>query len=72
MAAERINGFVMAYLGMADDRLPIPIADLVPREAVASCGTNFSAMAQQDLDLISGREEQLMRSLLLVYCPDLL
>lgn len=72
MAAERIKGFVMAYLGMADDRLPIPIADLVPREVVASYGTNFSAMAQRDLDLISGRGEQLMRSLLLVYCPDLL
>jgi NTE family protein len=72
MAAERINGFVMAYLGMADENLPIPIADLVPREAVASYGTNFSAMAHRDLDLISGRGEQLMRSLLLVYCPDLL
>jgi predicted acylesterase/phospholipase RssA len=70
-AAGRIRGFVMAYLGMRDERLPLPIADLVPRQAVANYGTNFSAMRQQDLDNLATRGEQLVRSLLLAYCPDL-
>jgi predicted acylesterase/phospholipase RssA len=70
-AAGRIRGFVMAYLGMRDERLSAPIADLVPRETVAGYGTNFSAMRQQDLDNLATRGEQLVRSLLPVYCPDL-
>jgi predicted acylesterase/phospholipase RssA len=68
----RIDGFVMAYLGMPDYRLPVPIADLVPRDAVATYGTNFAAMSQANLDLLSTRGEQLVRSLLPVYCRDLI
>jgi NTE family protein len=71
VAAGRISGFAMAYLGMVDGRLPVPLADLVPREAVASYPTNFSAMTQADLDLVSGRGEQLLRTLLPLYCPGL-
>ncbi len=70
-AAGRIRGFVMAYLGMRDDRLPVPVADLIPRQAVADYGTNFSAMRQRDLDNLATRGEQLMRSLLPAYCPSL-
>ncbi len=70
-ANGRIDGFVMAYLGMRDDRLPVPIADLVPRDSVASYGTNFAAMSQKNLDLLSARGEQLIRSLLPLYCPQL-
>ena len=70
-ASGRIDGFIMAYLGMRDDRLPVPIADLVPRDSVASYGTNFSAMSQTNLDMLSARGEQLTRSLLPLYCPEL-
>jgi hypothetical protein len=62
----------MAYLGMRDEWLPFPIVDLVPREAVASYGTNFSPMSSSDLELISDRGEQLVRALLPVYCGDLI
>jgi len=71
-SSGRINGFTMAYLGMPDRRLPVPIADLVPQQAAASYGTNFAAMSQASLDLLSTRGEQLVRSLLAVYCPDLI
>lgn len=71
VAAGRIKGFVMAYLGMRDDRMPIPVADLVPRHAVASYGTDFAAMSQTNIELLSTRGEQLVRSLLPIYCPDL-
>jgi hypothetical protein len=72
VASGCVNGFVMAYLGMRDERLPLPIADLVPREAVASYGTNFSPMSSSDLELISDRGEQLVRALLPVYCGELI
>jgi len=71
-ATGRISGFLMAYLGMPDHHLPVPIADLVPREAVARYGTNFARMSHENLDLLSTRGEQLVRSLLPVYCPDLI
>jgi NTE family protein len=61
----------MAYLGMRDDQLPVPIADLVPRQSVASYGTNFAAMSQTNVDLLATRGEQLVRSLLPIYCPEL-
>jgi len=70
-AAGRIDGFLMAYLGMRDDRLPAPVADLVPRAAVASYPTNFAAMHRDDLQELATRGEQLVRSLLPTYCPEL-
>ena len=69
--AGRINGFVLAYLGMRDERLPAPISDLVPRQRVATYGTNFAAMRPEDLHALSTRGEQLIRSLLPHHCPDL-
>jgi len=53
-AGGRIRGFVMAYLGMPDERLPIPVADLVPRQSVTSYGTNFAPMTQQRRKVRSG------------------
>lgn len=70
-AAGRIDGFVMAYLGMRDERLPTPIPDLVPRQRVASYGTNFAVMSAGDLQALTTRGEQLIRSLLPHYCPGL-
>lgn len=69
--AGTIEGHVYAYLGMRDERLPAPLADLVPRERVFDYPTNFKAMSQGNLDALSGRGEQLVRVLLNHYCPEL-
>jgi predicted acylesterase/phospholipase RssA len=68
---SQINGFVHAYLGMNDERLPAPVADLVPRSRVSGYPTNFSAMAVEDLLALTVRGEQLTRTLLSHYCPEL-
>lgn len=41
-AAGLVDGFVYSYLGMRDDRLPAPVAGLVPREAVSAYPTDFA------------------------------
>jgi NTE family protein len=69
--AGQLDGFVLAYLGMRDERLPAPLADLVPRDRVVGYPTDFKAMTQTDLDLLALRGEQLVRTLLPVYCPQL-
>ncbi|MER6334154.1 patatin-like phospholipase family protein [Streptomyces sp. NPDC001034] len=66
-ASGRIDGFALAYLGMKDNRLPTPPADLVPRSAVASYPTNFAAMTRSDLEAITTRGEQIMRTVLPMY-----
>ena len=70
-AAGLIEGVVYSYLGMRDDRLPVRIADLVPREAVAGYPTNFAKLNDGDLQAITTRAEQLTRTLIDYYCPDL-
>jgi NTE family protein len=70
-AAGLIQGFVHAYLGMPDERLPIPVTDLVPAEDVRHHPTDFRAMSEGTLDAISLRGEQLTRTLLAHYCPEL-
>lgn len=70
-AVGQLHGFVFAYLGMQDRNLPIPLADLVPREAVSRYPTNFRAMSTANLDSLSTRGEQLVRVLVPHYCPDL-
>lgn len=70
-AAGEIKGFVMAYLGQRDDRLPLCPPDLVRREEVAQYPTNFSAMKQEYIDRLANRGERLMRLLLDYYCPEL-
>lgn len=67
--AGDIAGFVMAYLGMRDENLPVPVADLVPRHAVDQYPTNFDAMSAADLEALSIRGEQLIRTLLPYYTP---
>jgi len=69
--AGQLDGFVLAYLGMRDERLPVPLADLIPRHQVAGYPTDFKAMPQADLDLLALRGEQLVRILLPAYCPQL-
>jgi len=70
-AAGKLSGFVYAQLGMRDNRLPIPVADLVPRDAVVGHTPNFRAMSRENLNMFSTRGEQLVRVLLPYYCPSL-
>lgn len=68
---REIDGIVHAYLGMPDHRLPAPAPDLVPCDRVRSYGTNFKAMGDEDLNAIATRGEQLTRTLIAHYCPQL-
>jgi NTE family protein len=70
-AAGHVDGFVHAYLGQIDRKLPMPIADLVPMDRVNDYKTNFRAMTEEDLDAVTTRGEQLTRALLTYYCPQL-
>lgn len=66
-----LKGFVYAYLGMLDSRLPARPPDLVERQEVASYPTDFAAMTAADLDALATRGEQLTRTLIDQYCPAL-
>lgn len=66
-----LHGFIHAYLGMQDTRLPTPIPDLIPRAIAATYPTNFAAMSPESLDAITTRSEQLTRVLIEHYCPNL-
>lgn len=68
---NQLRGFIHVYLGMRDERLPIPVADLVSRSSVQSYPTNFAPMKSADLDAITVRAEQLTRTLLSTYTPDI-
>lgn len=70
-AAGRLQGVVHAYLGMPDERVPVPMADLIPVTAVRHYRTDFKAMTAADMQMITTRGEQLTRVLLAHYCPDL-
>jgi NTE family protein len=70
--AGQLNGFVHAYLGMRDQRLPMPIPGLVPLARVNTYPTNFAAMSEADLAAVAVRGEQLTRALLQHYVPQLL
>jgi NTE family protein len=56
---------------MSDQRLPVPVADLVPVAKVQDYPTDFKAMTEADMQLITTRGEQLTRVLLAHYCPNL-
>ena len=70
-ATGKIAGFVHAYLGMRDNRLPIPISDLIPDTAVSAYPTDLRAIALDDLTALTLRAEQLTRALMAHYCPEL-
>lgn len=66
-----IKGFIYAYLGQQDDRLPAKPRDFVTRNQVVRYPTDFSPMPQLDIVALSLRGEQLTRLLLDHYCPAL-
>jgi predicted acylesterase/phospholipase RssA len=69
--AGALTGFAMPYLGQQDRALPAAPADLVSREAVADYPTDFRAMSNEMIALLSRRGEQLTNVLLDIYLPGL-
>jgi len=68
--AGELTGFLMAYLGQDDAKLPAPPPDLVTKEAVRDYPTDFSRMAKHNIDLLTTRGEQLTRLLVSRYFSD--
>jgi NTE family protein len=67
----RIKGFIMPYLGQNDRALPWKPDDLILRESVVDYPTDFSAMSDDTIALLSSRGEQLTRILVAHYGQDL-
>ncbi len=66
-----IKGFGMVYLGQIDAQLPYLPPDLISREEVMNYPTDFSPMAQYDLDALALRGEQLTHIIVARYLSDL-
>jgi len=66
-----LKGFALPYLGQQDGRLPWKPADLVPRQDVIDYPTDFAAMSDDWIDRLSARGEQLTRTLVEFYLPEL-
>lgn len=67
----QVRGIVHSYLAQRDGKLPVHLADLVPRSAVVNYPTDFAKMNADDLAAITIRGEQLTRVLLAHHCPEL-
>ena len=66
-----VSGFVLAYLGQRDSKLPWVPPELPKRDDVRDYPTDFAAMKQADIDRIALRGELLTRSLVAYYLRDL-
>lgn len=66
-----IKGFLLPYLGQQDEKLPSKPISLVPRDETFNYPTDFSPMKDDDIQKLSLRGEQLTRSLLETYHPNL-
>ena len=66
-----VKGFVVAMLGMDDDKLPLPIPNLVPREQVTRFKTDLSALTATEVNLLTLRGQQIMGALVAHYGPRL-
>jgi hypothetical protein len=63
-AMNQLKGFVLAYLGQIDSRVPYAPHDLVKREEVFEYPTDFAAMRPEDIDRLAKRGEQLTQTLI--------
>ena len=70
-ATDQMKGFVLSYLGQIDSRVPYAPHDLVRREEVFEYPTDFAAMGPSEIDRLAKRGEQLTRTLINYYCPEL-
>lgn len=62
-STEGLERFVVAVLGMNDPNLPVPVADLVPRERAIKVKTSFNRLNEHEIEDVSKRGEQIMRAL---------
>jgi NTE family protein len=69
--AGLIRGFVMPFLGMQDQNLPLQPPDLITRDQVIGYPTDFSPMPEEMLGLLTARGEQLTRLLIEHHCPEI-
>jgi NTE family protein len=69
--SRQIDGFVLPYLGLQDAGLPHRPSNLVTRDQVKNYPTDFSAMSDDSIDLLSSRGEQLTCLLIEHYHPNL-
>jgi NTE family protein len=67
-----IKGFILPYLGQQDDRLPFRPTEFIRREEVITYGTDFAPMPPHWIEKLSGRGEQLTRTLVSQYLGSLL
>lgn len=70
VSTGKLKGFILSYLGQQEKSLPYIPKDLISRKQV-NYPTNFKAMSNKDVHLISTRGEQLTRLLIDFYCPEL-
>lgn len=71
-SAGKLQAIVLPYLGQADAHLACPPSDLVKREEVDAYPTNFSAMAEEWIERLSKRGEQVTLAVLKEHHPELL
>ena len=62
-----LQGFILAYLGQQDDRLPWKPPDLVSRDITYNYPTDFFSMTDDDIRNLSLRGKQLTRLLIEYY-----
>jgi NTE family protein len=71
VASGALKGFALVYLGQNDQALPVLPPDLVRREAVRDYPTDYAAMSDGDIELITRRGERLTRLLVSHYLSGL-
>lgn len=64
---KKINGFIMPFLGQIDSKLPQKPDGFISREKVINYPTDFKAMKEEDIDLLSSRGEQITEILIREY-----
>lgn len=69
LKSGKIDGFIFSYLGQNDKALPFLPANFITNDQVNTYPTDFRAMSKEDIELISGRGEQLTRVLISHYSP---
>jgi NTE family protein len=67
----KLRTVILPYLGQDDGRLKYPPRDLITREQSYSYPTDFNAMGEEWIELLSRRGEQLTRALIQEHSPEL-
>lgn len=67
----KIDGFIFSYLGQNDNALPKLPKDFITNDQVNTYPTDFKAMEEKDIELLTKRGEQLTRLLISYYQPDI-